>query len=142
VKPVEPQANRYEVSKAAVRDGDAPVRRPIGTLIIASIEALIGLTVAIRFPVTIGNFEELFKGFGADLPGLTRFVLATRYGWWNFVLVAVGILVWIVRRPPVTYVAQRRQMYAVAAYAVAIGYAWCVSVYALYLPIFRLGAAT
>jgi len=132
--------NPYRVSQGSATDADVPPRRPLGTLIVASFEAFVGLIAAIRMPATIGNFEELFKGFGAGLPAVTRFVLAFRHGWWLFAIVAIAILVWIVRRPPQTRVERRRQMWSVVAFAVAFGAFWGFVALALYLPIFRLGS--
>jgi hypothetical protein len=142
VNGIEPQENPYRVSKAAAKArDDASAGRSTGVLIVASIEAFVGVMAGWRAPPTIGGFEELFKGFGADLPGLTRFVLDTRYGWWIFAIAAISILAWIVKRPATTRVEKRRQMFAVIAYAVAFGVAYGLTVVALYIPIFKLGAA-
>jgi hypothetical protein len=137
-----PRQNPYRVSKAAgkARDG-APARRSTAVLIVAIIEAFVGIVAGWRAPRTIGDFEELFKRFGADLPGLTRFVIATRHGWWLFAIAAISILVWIAMRPASTGAEQRRQMLAVVACAVAFGVAYGLAVVALYMPIFKLGAA-
>ena len=131
--------NPYRVSEAAARSADAPSRRPF-IAIVAVIEVLVGLAAATLAPTIVSSFEEVLKGFGADLPALTRFVLATRYGWWLFAVAAVWILVWILRRPAPTPVKQRRQMLAVVGYAIALGVACGVALISLYLPIFRLGA--
>ena len=134
--------NPYRVSKAAAKArDDASANRSIGVLIVASIEVFVGVVAGWRAPYTIGGFEELFKGFGADLPGPTRFVLDTRYGWWIFAIAAISILAWIARRPATTRVDQRRQKFAVIAYGVAFGVAYGLTVVALYVPIFKLGAA-
>ena len=138
----EPQENPYRVSKAAGKARDsATAYRSTGLLIVASIEAFVGIVAGWRAPRTIGGFEDLFKGFGADLPGLTRFVLDTRHGWWIFAIAAISILVWIGTRPATTRIERRRQTLAVIAYAIVFGVAWGLTVVALYIPIFKLGAA-
>ena len=138
---VEPRENPYRVAKAAAKGGrDETPHRSLFVLMIAGFEAFIGVIAGSLAPLVIGNFEELFKGFGAELPALTRFILATRHAWVLFSIAAIAIVVWIVRRPASNQKEHRRQKMAVIVYAMLFAMAAGIAVIALYLPIFQLGA--
>ena len=139
---VEPRENPYRLSKAAARGrNDGTPHRSLGVLIVASFEAMVGALSGLLAPGLIGNFEELFKGFGADLSPLTRFVLASRHAWLLFAFAAIAILVWIVKRPATNQKEKSRQKVVVITFGLLFALAWGIATVALYLPIFELGAA-
>lgn len=110
-------------------------------LIAAGIEAFTALCFAFSAPATIAQFEELFKGFGADLDASTRFFLSARSLWWLFALVALGIAIWIVARTSPGDGERRRMKYALWVFGVVFGLTVAWAIYAMYAPIFELGAA-
>jgi len=119
---------------------DGPRPRSRGVLIAAAIEAFAGLIAGAVAPSTIDNFNEVFKGFGADLPALTGFFVATSRGWWTFTIAGIAMLAWIIQRPETTALEQRRQKLAVIAFASVFGIVCALAFYSLYLPIFKLGS--
>jgi type II secretory pathway component PulF len=125
---------------AADPDDGATVPRPLGLLIVAVIEAWVCAIAGIRASNTIENFQSMLKGFGSELPDSTSIVIATRYGWALFSIAAIALLVWIGVRPNVTRLELRRKKLALTWLAVLFGLALGFTIYALYLPIFRLGA--
>jgi general secretion pathway protein F len=60
-----------------------------------------GLSILVLLTVVVPQFTPLFESAGAELPLLTRVVIATgeaaQRHWW-LILIALGLLVWLVRR--------------------------------------------
>jgi len=86
------------------------------------------------------GFQELFRGFGAELPALTRFFLNS-YQYYG-VLILIGLvpcvsLLWSRNRP----IAESNRLFKVvfASFGLSM-FMLSVSVAAAYLPIFKLGA--
>ncbi len=87
------------------------------------------------------GFQDLFQGFGAELPALTRFFL-TSYQYFG-VLILIGLipclsLLWNQNRPVVE--SDRLFMLVFASFGLSL-LLLGVSVAAAYLPILELGAA-
>ena len=91
--------------------------------------------------VAIPRFEALLKGFGAELPGATAFLLHWRFLLWIAPALALLLFGFALTTSPEKVIARHRTV--VWAFAVLC----CVSlvvtglaVVALYAPIFRLGS--
>ena len=115
------------------------VPRPTGLLIVAVIIACMCIGT-IHIPRAIDSFEELFKVFGADLPAVTRLVLATRYAWYLFAAIGISLAAWIIARSNVGRAEIARMKLAVTSFILLFLLAFGITFFALYLPIFRLGA--
>jgi len=115
------------------------VARPTGLLVSASVLATISTAFAIRLPTTLAKFEQVFKPFGADLPALTRLVLAAPYSWWLFAGLSALLATWTGRRNFVSRDELHKMKLALRLMLVATALAFGVIVYALYLPVFMLG---
>ncbi len=88
----------------------------------------------------IPEFTELFKGFGAELPAGTQFVINWPYLLWVLPTLAVLLFILALAASPEKAVARHRVI--VAAFAVLCGaslIALGLVVRALYAPIFALG---
>jgi hypothetical protein len=118
------------------------IKRPINLLINAVINAVVSLAFSARWPEALEGFRGLFVGFGAQLGTATRLVLATPYLWAFLALVAIALLVWVGTRSRTTRTEVRRMKIAVRGFTVAMGLTLGFATLALYLPIFKLGAAT
>jgi type II secretory pathway component PulF len=137
---MKPNPYRSTVQAAAPRD-DEIVVRPQGLLTAAVIETLVALAAAWALPILIDEFEALYKGFGAQLPRSTQFMLGARHGWWVFFFVALATLIWIGTRESQPRRELRHKKLLLALNAVVFGFAVTFMIVALYQPIFKLGAA-
>jgi type II secretory pathway component PulF len=108
------------------------------TVIVGSILLSICASIFVPLPSVIGQFAQLFSGFGADLPLLTRWVVAGVTFIWIAVLgtVVAQLVLFIV------YISARSRKVKSAFWILAfVNLAALVTiVVAMYLPIFRLGS--
>jgi len=92
--------------------------------------------------VAIPKFESLFRGYGADLSGMTMFVLRWRYLVWVMpALVLVLLCVGLSRRTDQEIRSHRSTVAAIAIACCVSLLAQGLAVAALYAPILRMGAA-
>ena len=117
---------------------DLPV--PTGDIVRAIVMAALALAVGITMRTASGKFTTLFADFGAELPALTRFMMdGVQFAPYLALPLFLPGIVLLLRRHSYT-VNPRRLVVAAgvgfALYAIAFG----VFLYAMYLPIFRLGA--
>ncbi|MEL7025045.1 MAG: hypothetical protein AAGL69_15020 [Pseudomonadota bacterium] len=97
---------------------------------------LVGLIVtAIHFGLSrlAARFQELFSGFGAELPFLTRMLMVDSLYFWVIPVTLCGILVahqlgWV-----------SRSVAIIANWVGTVG-SMIVALFGLYLPIFKMGA--
>lgn len=138
-----PRQNPYRASKPRtvgdLRRADAG-KRPVGLLIAAVIEAWTAGYVAFTAPSTLQEFRSLFAGFGADLPGSTKALLALPFLWMPFAVTAIGLMIWIGVRAQPTEIEKRRMQRALWIFGIAFGVSIAWAAFALYVPIFKLGA--
>jgi len=134
--------NPYRTAARPAPDHIDPdsIERPVGLLITAIIEGWVTTYTAYRAPTTLASFEELFRSFGADLSTSTFFVLKTPYIWWLFAIIGIAIAIWVGARPRIPRTARRKMKLAVRLFALVIALAYGFALYAIYLPIFKLGA--
>jgi hypothetical protein len=94
--------------------------------------------VAIFFSGT--EFKEIFQGFGAELPQLTRFFLVS-YQYFG-VLILIGLVPCVLllrnRKQPVVH-SNRLFMLVFASFGISL-FVLSASVIAAYMPVFELGA--
>lgn len=117
---------------------DQPVKLWVLTLSVLLTSISAAIYVAIFF--SGAGFQDLFRGFGADLPALTRFFLFSYqiYG----VLILIGLvpcvsLLWKRNRS----IAESNRLFrlVLASFGLSL-FVLGVSVAAAYLPVFQLGA--
>lgn len=89
-------------------------------------------------PLIINWFEKTFRRFEGELPGITKFILATRYGWIIFLIVAVGLTTWIARPKEQTRRELRVKNRAMIVFSIVFGIAITVAYYGLYLAILKV----
>jgi type II secretory pathway component PulF len=131
------------------RPSGAPLARDDGTDFICRPAGLLGLSIAATFllmcvaglaPGVLRQFAELYKGFGAELPTFSRVALAGAWSWWLLALASAAITAWIARTPEAPRSTYRRMKIASILFVPIAGLMLAFFVFALYLPIFRLGA--
>ncbi len=111
-----------------------------GDIARAIVLAALALAVGITMRTASRKFTELFEGLGADLPGLTRFMMdGVEFAPYLALPLFLPGFVLLVQRQ--SYTGNPRRLVVAAGvgfalYAIAFG----VFLYAMYLPIFRLGA--
>ena len=117
------------------------MERPIWLVISSSIAAFISLSAAIRAPKTLGQFRELFKGFGADLPWGSQWVLdCGDWAWWLLAVPGVVIAAWVMSKSQLTPDERRTMKITVRSYSLIVWTAVALFIWGLYAPIFKLGA--
>ena len=92
-----------------------------------------GVAVAVGAFFIVPNFQEVFKGFGTELPLATKLLLAT-YQWWG-VVPGVTVVLWTFWPN-----APKRGMVALIFGMLSSGLLSGFLVWAAYMPIFRLGS--
>jgi hypothetical protein len=122
--------------------GSENTRQPVRSWILVLSIVLTLVSAAIYITIFIGGieFRDLFRGFGADLPVLTRFVLAT-YKYYG-VLIFVGLvpcvsLLW--NRNRLVVDSNHLFMWVIVSFGLSFSL-MSMFVTAMYLPIFQIGA--
>ena len=116
------------------------VPRPFGLLVTSALLAAFSLYAALRTPNLMRDFRGLFEGLGAEIPPLTKFVLNAPNLWWVIATPAILVFVWIVRRAFITPSERDRMRRAVIGSVVFGALVYGIVAYALYVPLFKLGA--
>jgi hypothetical protein len=116
------------------------VPRPLGLLIHTVIVGFTALMAASVWTNRIERFRELFRGFGADLPPPTQFVLGSAWIWYVLALCGAGLGAWVINKPAVSHAELRKMKFAVRAFTVVAGLFVAFAIYAIYAPIFALRA--
>lgn len=119
-------------------DINQPVK--LWMLILSVLLTLISVAIYVAIFFSGAGFQDLFQGFGADLPALTRFFLSS-YQFYG-VLILIGfvpcvLLLWNRSRP----VAESNRLFRLvfASFGLSL-FVLSVSVAAAYLPVIQLGA--
>lgn len=115
------------------------IDRPLGTLITATIVLVTSCLVSFRMPAAIRTFQQMFVEFGADISGLTRWVLVAPDFWLIFGVLAVPLFIWVVARPRMARAEYVRMKLALGALIALMVLAYGVAAWAIYTPIFKLG---
>ena len=96
-------------------------------------------SILIFFPIP--KFAELFRGFGADLPIITRILMDWRFLVWTPSVLAVILLWFALTSSPEDIIARHRRI--IGAFAALCCFSIIIhgiAVFALYAPILLLGA--
>ena len=112
----------------------------MGLLIAAIIEAWTAGYTAITAPSTLESYRSLFAGFGGDVSGSTKALLAMPWLWMPFAFVAIGLLIWIGVKAQPTDIEKRRMKLALWIFGISFGAMVAWAGIALYVPLFRLGS--
>lgn len=102
------------------------------------------LLPAIVLTLVMPGFAEMFEAFGAELPWLTGVFVQHRLAFFLLPLLVPATWWLLARRPRTTATPHARSAPALAALLLAIGLAVAMillMIFAMYLPIFRLGQA-
>ena len=125
---------------SAVVDSREVVPRSRGLLIGAAVLAVIALLLAVRVPIALRSYREMFSAFGSNLSPLTRFMLGLESVWWLWAAASAGLLIWVGLRPEVPQRVRRMQWIVLVSTIVLIGWSYAILAYAIYTEIYRLGA--
>jgi hypothetical protein len=109
-------------------------------LIVAAICAVFTVTLAMRLPIALKQFADLFKSFGVEIHAATKFVLGTGPVWWVFAAASVAVFIWVAVRGQPGIVEHRRMKIALRTVIVATVLAYGCAAIAIYSPMFRMGA--
>ena len=123
-------------------EGSSETGHPIPRWMLNVSVTLVLLSAAIYALIYFNGagFENLFEGFGADLPMITRVVL-TSYKWYG-ILVMVGVVPsFYMFKNRTCFIGNRNRLFArvVASFGLALFMLGVVTA-AVYLPIFQMGA--
>lgn len=117
-------------------------RQPVKTWVLVLCVALTIVSIAIHAAIYFGvrGFQDLFRGFGADLPLLTRIVMASAKYYGLLVLVGlVPCVLLLYNRTRLIHESNRLFVLVLVSFGLSFGLL-VVYVIAAYLPIFQLGA--
>jgi hypothetical protein len=139
---VDKHPNPYQPPAARVsrEDADAVVVRPRALEFASIAVAAVAVLTAGVAPSQLKTFRELFAGFGAELPWLSQVALSGKWIWPLLAMTAIGIAVWIGITRLGTRVTFRRMWITLAAYGALFVAVFLITLIALYLSIFALGA--
>jgi hypothetical protein len=115
--------------------------RPLGLLIVAAVLTFSTIYAALRTHGLMDHFRELLAAFGSDLSPLTSFVLDAPNFWWIVAIPAGGVFLWIAARSRVTATERARMKAALIGALLFAVLVYGLVAYALYSPLFKLGAA-
>ncbi len=110
-------------------------------MLIASV-VLVLLSAAIYSVIYVqgSGFENLFKGFGADLPLLTRVVLAS-YKWYGVLALVGAVPSYYLFKNRFCYIGDRNSLFVpvIVSFSLAV-FILVVVTMAMYLPVFQVGS--
>jgi hypothetical protein len=134
--------NPYRPPAAPIsREGSGDtVARPRGLAFAAIVIAVAATLTAGIAPIQLKSYRELFAGFGAELPWLSQVVLDGVWIWGLLAASAIGIAVWVGGSRNCTRTTLRRMRLTLIACVIVFVILFVISLVALYLPIFQLGA--
>lgn len=127
-----------------IPDGSSSDDHPEGVkgwvLWLSTFLVLVSLANYTKIFFAIPPFRELFEGFGADLPGLTRFVLD--YGRYSIAFFPLGLIPLLAmwrRRLSSSPQAGKEFRWVIASFVISV-FALGVTLFGIYLPVYKLGA--
>jgi type II secretory pathway component PulF len=114
--------------------------RPRGLLAIAAISATVNVLLAGRMPPALNSFREMFVSFGVDPPPVTKLVMNFPHLWWLLGVVSLAVFVWVAVRSKLPIEELRRMKFALRLLIILTALVYGLAAWALYTPIFELGA--
>jgi hypothetical protein len=118
----------------------ASVPRSLGLLVVAALSASVTVLFAIRMPAAMTSFREMFAAFGVNPPGAAKLVMAFAPYWWLLAIASVVVLFWVARSGQIPVAEYRRMKLTLRILIAVTVLAYGFAAYALYVPIFKLGA--
>ena len=114
--------------------------RSVGLMAIATISATANVLLARRMPPAMVSFREMFTAFGIDPPAAAKLVMNFPHIWWLLGVASLAVFVWVAAKskPPIEEV--RRMKFALRAVIILTVLTYGFAAWALYTPIFALGA--
>ena len=91
-------------------------------------------------PQQLKTFRELYAGFGAELPWLSQVALEGAWIWALLTMAGLGIAAWVASARLATRATFRRMWVSLVAYVALFVAVFLVTLFAIYLPIFGMGA--
>jgi VIT1/CCC1 family predicted Fe2+/Mn2+ transporter len=131
---------RPPAARVSREPSDEVIERPRGLMILSIVVAGMTAIAAGIAPDMLKSYGDLYKGFGADLPWLSNLALNSRWIWWVLAVAAIGIAFWVGKSSTGRPSGFRRMKAAVGAFIAVFVVVFIVTLFALYLPIFRLGS--
>lgn len=104
------------------------------------LSCVLGVVLASGVSHLAPKFAEIFRGFGADLPAATAFVIRWPHLCW-FLPIASGVLFWAaMRKREATLDTHGKQVLLFALLCASTAVIGALVMVALYMPILRMGA--
>jgi len=124
-----------------MEQGQTNKKLPNGpTLVVCVILTLSSFLLYGALPIVIPQFEMTFTSYGADLPRLTQFVLATYQGYFLFAVISAVATIILLAGGERTEKSERLLFrWVIFSFALSLT-AFLVSMVAVYLPVFFLGS--
>ena len=142
MKPDNAPRNPYEVSKRDVGGVEAAEenRRPAGLLANAIINAFVSFFAAAGAESTLSGYRQMFEQFGVPLSSATRLILGSSLLWWLFAIVGSALAWWVIVNPVIKPDKLRRMKLAVRTFTVLLGVFLAYTLYAVFVPMMKLGS--
>lgn len=116
------------------------IPRSTGMLIVAALTATVTVLLAGRMPGSMESFHGIFTGVGVTPPAAALFVMRFAYAWWVLAIASLAVLVWVAARSRVPAAEHRRMKLSLGALIALTVSAYGFVAYAIYVPIFEIGA--
>ena len=108
-------------------------------LAIATLLLITASWVSFLVPVAIRKFDDTFRALGPDLPPITQLVISTPRLCQVFLVLAVGLFIWVLARSRVTREELRRMKLAMRLLIVLMLLGYGFAAWAIYAPLSRMG---
>lgn len=116
------------------------IPRSTGMLVVAALTATVTVLLAGRMPSSMDSFGGMFAAFGVTPPPAATFVMRFAHVWWVLAIAALAMLVRVATRSRLTAAEHRRMKLGLVALIALTVLAYGFVAYALYTPLFKLGA--
>jgi glucan phosphoethanolaminetransferase (alkaline phosphatase superfamily) len=116
------------------------IERPRSLLIAATVIAVTTTLFAGRMPAAMENFRSMFQAMGIAPSRNAELVFSLRHIWWLFALASIALLVWIARRSRITAADKVNMKVALIATVAVTALMYAFAAFAIYTPLFKLGA--
>jgi hypothetical protein len=114
--------------------------RPTSLLVVATIAAVTTTALATRMPRAMQNFQSMFKDLGVEPGRSAEWVFSLREIWWLFALASIALWIWLAKRSQVTAAEKSKMKMALIVTVALTALMYGFAAFAIYTPLFRLGA--
>ena len=108
-------------------------------LVVVTITLIAASWLSFLMPVAIGNYSDIIRALGSNLPPSTRLLLTSPRAWQIFVVLAVPLFLWVIARSRVTRLELGRMKLAIRLLILALLLAYAFAAWAIYIPMIRRG---